>query len=414
MGDKNREISIVVIGGSYAGAAAAKRLAALSKKGYSGLKVTLVDKSTHYFHAIGFPKALVDAEYAEKAFLPFSAFFEAGSKHEFVNQKLSRVVDEHHVELDNGQTLYYDYLVLATGGQAPGPINVVGRTKEEGVQEIKQLRQGLDNANSVLIVGGGAVGVEVAGFVASKYPTKKVTLVHSRNRLLPENFRQGISNGAITKLGRLGVKVILNDKVEIPSDFGYASNVGHRVLRGTTSGNEYESDVQILAVGFKVYTEYLEPLEASLGQSLRVERSGAIRVLPTLQLDAPMLPHIFVPGDVNNLPVSTKFGFKAEMQGNTAAGNIKKLIDSGFDKAFKGKDSAKAVAAAAPAVGKWTDYIDLILVPMGPDLGVAQVLKIALGASGIANFLVRQMKSKDFMLGMRKSYFPMTKKAKRE
>ncbi|KAJ1761347.1 hypothetical protein IW139_003766 [Coemansia sp. RSA 353] len=414
MADKTREISVVVIGGSYAGAAAAKQLAVLSKKGYSGLKVTLVDQSTHYFHAIGFPKALVDAEYAESAFLPFADFFPNGTKHEFVNQKLSRVLDEHHVELDNGQELYYDYLVLATGGQAPGPINVVGRTKDEGVAEIRQLREGLDNADSVLVVGGGAVGVEVAGFVAEKYPGKRVTLVHSRARLLPEHFRPGLSNGAIDKLGRLGVKVVLNDKVEIPSDFGYASNVGHRVLHGTTSGNDYASDVQILAVGFRLHTEYVEPLEQVLGHSLREPTSGALRVRPTLQLENSAVPHIYVPGDVNNLPGSTKFGFKAEMQGNTAAGNIKKMIASGFDKAFKSADNAQAVAEAAPKASAWSDYVDLMLVPIGPDLGVAQVLKIALGSSGLANLFVRQLKSKDFMLGMRKGYFPKSKKAKRE
>ncbi|KAJ2815472.1 hypothetical protein IWW50_006817, partial [Coemansia erecta] len=212
MADKTREISVVVIGGSYAGAAAAKQLGKLSKKGYSGLKVTLVDQSTHYYHAIGFPKALVDDKYAEESFLPFANFFPAGTKHEFVNQKLSRVVDEHHVELDNGQSLYYDYLVLATGGHAPGPINVVGRTKDEGLSEIRQLREGLENADSVLVVGGGPVGVEVAGYVAEKYPGKRITLVHSRARLLPDQFRIGVSNGAIDKLGRLGVKVVLNDR----------------------------------------------------------------------------------------------------------------------------------------------------------------------------------------------------------
>ncbi|KAJ2157105.1 hypothetical protein GGF46_004739 [Coemansia sp. RSA 552] len=411
MTDKAREISIVVVGGSYAGAAAAKQLALLNKKGYAGVKVTLVDKSTHYFHAIGFPKALVDAEYADQAFLPFAAFFPAGSKHEFINKKLQRVVDEHHIELDNGQSVYYDYLVLATGGQAPGPINVTGKTKDEGVEEISRLRQGLDTADSVLVIGGGAVGVEVAGYVAQKYPTKKVTLVHSGRRLLPENFRPGISNGAIAKLNRLGVQVVLEDKVEIPQDFGYASNIGHRTLRGIKSGTAYESDVQILAVGFKVHTDYMEPLEHLTGLPLRTEQTNTICVLPTLQINAPTLPHIFVPGDVNNLPQSTKFGFKAEMQGKTTANNIKKLIASGFDITFKAK---KGAWSGAVAVGKWTDYVDLMLVPIGPELGVAQVLKIALGGSNVANFFVRQLKSKDFMLGMRKDYFPGLKKRKRE
>ncbi|KAJ2782962.1 hypothetical protein H4R18_001978 [Coemansia javaensis] len=406
--DRTREISVVVVGGSYAGAAAAKQLAGLSKK-YPGLKVTLVDKRTHYFHAVGFPKALVDASYAEKAFLPFENFFAESSGHEFVNEGLAAVVDEHHIELGDGRRVYYDYLVLATGGQAPGPIGVAGRTKDEGVAEIRALREGLEGASSVLVVGGGPVGVEVAGFVAAAYPAKDVTLVHSRDRLLPEQFRIGISNGAVEKLSSLGVKVVLSEKVEIPADFAFASNVGPRVLRGVHSGKEYASDVQILAVGFRVDAEYLAPLEAAVGAPLRTEGAGAIRVRPTLQIDADALPHIFVPGDANSLPGSTKFGFKAEMQGGTAAANIRRLIESGFDAAFKARPDAPA-----PAVGAWTDYVDLILVPIGPSLGVAQALKVALGGSALGNLLVSQLKAKDFMLGLRRGYYPRPKKAKRD
>ncbi|KAJ1834670.1 hypothetical protein LPJ63_001765 [Coemansia sp. RSA 2711] len=408
MADSKREISVVVVGGSYAGAAAAKRLAGLAKK-YAGLRVTLVDQSTHYFHAIGFPKALVDADFAAKSFLPFADFFAAGSKHAFINQRLRHVVDEHHVELDDGQRLYFDYLVLATGGQAPGPINVAARTRDEGLAEIARLRAGLAAAESVLVVGGGPVGVEVAGFVAARHPDKHVTLVHSRARLLPENFRAGVSNGAVAKLQRLGVNVVLNDKVEVPADMDYAAGIGHRVLRGINSGTEYASDVQILAVGFRANSAYIDKLEQHLGQPVR-NASNALRVLPTLQLDHARTPHIFVPGDVNDLPGSTKFGFKAEMQGNTAAANVQKLIAQGFDVTMK---AAQGAAVAAPRVGPWTDYVDLMLVPIGPELGVAQVLKIALGGSALANLFVRQLKAKDFMLGMRKGMYP-NKKQKRE
>ncbi|KAJ1898731.1 hypothetical protein LPJ71_006116 [Coemansia sp. S17] len=92
------------------------------------------------------------------------------------------------------------------------------------------------------------------------------------------------------------------------------------------------------------------------------------------------------------------------MQGGTAAANIKKLIDTGFDQMFN--ESEDTAIANAPPLGKWSDMVDAILVPIGPELGVVQMLKVALGGSGIANFIVRQIKSKDFMLWMRKGYFP--------
>ncbi|KAJ2894133.1 hypothetical protein GGI21_002204 [Coemansia aciculifera] len=407
MADKSRDISVVVVGGSYAGAAAARKLADLSKKGYPGLKVTLVDEKSHYFHAIGFPKSLVDGKYASKSFLPFSAFFEAGTQHQFVNSRLHAVTDAHHLELENGQQLYFDYLVLATGGKAPGPINVSATGKDDGLAEIERLRTGLENADSVLVIGGGAVGVEVTGFVAAAFPQKKVTLVHSGKRLLPANFREGVSNGAVAKLGQLGVNVVLNERIELPEDFGHAAHIGPQVLSGA-SGAEYSSDVQILAVGFKVNSAFLEPLEAKLGSLLHIEDGpGFIRVRPTLQLDSDAFPNIFVPGDANDLPMTAKYGFKAEMQGGTTAANIKKLIDSGFDQAFvRSQQQQRSSSVEVPPLSKWSDMLDAILVPIGPDLGVAQMLKVALGCSGIGNFIVRQLKTKDFMLWMRKGYFP--------
>ncbi|KAJ1848554.1 hypothetical protein LPJ57_008542 [Coemansia sp. RSA 486] len=409
MADTNREISVVVVGGSYAGAAAAKKLADLSKKGYSGLKVTLIDKNTHYFHAVGFPKALVDAKYAEKAFLPFAGFFEPGSKHAFVNAKLDQIIDAHTIRLDNGQTIHYDYLVIATGGQAPGPINVVGSTKEAGLAEIAELRAGLASANTIMIVGGGAVGVEVAGYVAASYPAKKVILAHSGPRLLPGNFREGVSNGAVQKLGQLGVEVVLNERIELPSDSAYASHVGSTEVYGS-SGANYQIDVLIKAVGFQVHSDFVEPLETLCGQKLRIDDGGPrfIRVLPTLQINSSMFPNVFVAGDANDMPMSTKYGFKAEMQGNTAAGNIKRMVEYGFDQELAHATSVDPVAASdvqVPVLSKWSDLVDAIMVPIGPDLGVAQALKVSLGCLGLSNYLVSLVKSRDFMLWMRKGYF---------
>ncbi|KAJ2090104.1 hypothetical protein IW138_002914 [Coemansia sp. RSA 986] len=397
--DKTRNISVIVVGGSYAGAATAKKLAGLSQKGYPGLAVTLVDQSTHYFHAVGFPKALVSERFAEKCFLPFSAFFDPSSRHRFVHGKLERVIDDHHIEVSGqSEALYYDYLVIATGGQAPGPINVTGPTKNAALEEINTLRKGLETARPVLVIGGGPVGVEVAGYIAATYANSQVTLVHGGKRLLPPNFCESIGNAAKTKLESIGVRVVLNERVAVPEDFPYASRVGHMVLQGS-SGTEYAADVQILAVGFRVHSKFLAPLEQQLGEQLRVNNdSGFIRVRPTLQIDSDKLPHVFVAGDATSLPMSTKYGFKAEMQGGTAAGNIKRLIDAG-------SDVPGASGGASPSLVKWVDLVDATLVPIGPSLGVAQMLKIPLGNTVLGNLVVSNLKARDFMIWLRKGYF---------
>ena len=39
-----------------------------------------------------------------------------------------------------------------------------------------------------MIIGGGAVGVEMAGEIAEKYSAKTITILHSNNVLVSNNF----------------------------------------------------------------------------------------------------------------------------------------------------------------------------------------------------------------------------------
>ena len=45
-------------------------------------------------------------------------------------------------------------------------------------------------SNRIVLIGGGAVGVELVGELASDYPTKKVTLILNREQILDERLSQ--------------------------------------------------------------------------------------------------------------------------------------------------------------------------------------------------------------------------------
>ncbi len=108
--------------------------------------------------------------------------------------------------------LDFDYLVYALGSHLPQPIDlwakegsaIYGGTKSEGVDWMKRAQTRIEQAPSVLVVGGGALGIrksphsipfhcamnnfvstEYATDIATAYPDKPVTLLHSRDRLLP-------------------------------------------------------------------------------------------------------------------------------------------------------------------------------------------------------------------------------------
>ena len=64
----------------------------------------------------------------------------------------------------------------------------------------------LKAADSVLIIGGGPVGLELAGEIATDMPSKKVTLVHSGQNIL-ESYPPRLGRLVKSQLEVLGVKV---------------------------------------------------------------------------------------------------------------------------------------------------------------------------------------------------------------
>lgn len=57
--------------------------------------------------------------------------------------------------------------------------------KVPSVHYFQNYQNQVKKANSIVIIGGGAVGVQMACDLKEVYPQKEVTLIHSRERLMP-------------------------------------------------------------------------------------------------------------------------------------------------------------------------------------------------------------------------------------
>ncbi|TQK71886.1 NAD(P)/FAD-dependent oxidoreductase [Nocardioides sp. SLBN-35] len=90
------------------------------------------------------------------------------------------------LRLDDGTTLAFDGLALATGASArrlpvPGA-DLSGVLGLRSVADAERLRAGLADASDVVVVGGGFVGLEVAA--TARAQGKRVTVVEAADRLL--------------------------------------------------------------------------------------------------------------------------------------------------------------------------------------------------------------------------------------
>lgn len=101
-------------------------------------------------------------------------------------------------------------------------------------ENFKQTQSEVKRSNQIVIIGGGSVGVEMAGEIRAVYPDKKITLVHNSPHLLhPKSTPAPGSNDEPTsysapptvvklsialekQLKEINVDLILDDRVEVP------------------------------------------------------------------------------------------------------------------------------------------------------------------------------------------------------
>ncbi|VVT54031.1 uncharacterized protein SAPINGB_P003872 [Magnusiomyces paraingens] len=111
-----------------------------------------------------------------------------------------------------GQELFYDSLILATGASSSSAAFKLNGTSEESKSALRELHNSAHAAQSIAIIGGGGVGVELAGELGYKYgKTKKITLFTELGRAL-QYLKPKISEKAIKRLEELGVETVVNHR----------------------------------------------------------------------------------------------------------------------------------------------------------------------------------------------------------
>lgn len=112
-------------------------------------------------------RCIVEPTFAERSVIKHSEYLKTGR----VVQSAAASVSGSEVITAAGDHVPFDFLVIATGTTYDGP-----STKAERVQGYEAKSKKVRAANSVLIVGGGPVGVELAGEIATDFPEKKVIM----------------------------------------------------------------------------------------------------------------------------------------------------------------------------------------------------------------------------------------------
>jgi NADH dehydrogenase len=295
---------VVIVGGGFAGLWATRALAR------DAVRITLIDRHNHHlFQPLLYQVATAGLSAPDIA-APLRHILR-GQRN--VEVRLGEVVGidahAHAVALADGDTLGFDYLLLASGAthayfghddwakHAPGL-----KTLDDALAIRRRLLMAFERAEAAesaedraawlnfAVIGGGPTGVELAGTLAeiARHTLRnefrridpaeaKVRLLEAGPRVL-SSFPESLSAKARAQLQRLGVEVVTGAPVDAIDAGGYA--LGGRAVPARTV---------IWAAGVAA---------SPLGALLAAPRDRAGRVRVNGDLSVPGHPGIFVAGDL--------------------------------------------------------------------------------------------------------------------
>lgn len=290
---------VAVIGAGFAGLAAVKELAK------SGAEVTLIDQRTYAtFQPLLYQVATGGLNAGDITY-PIRNVLARRPGVRFVCDRVTEIDhDRTMITTAGGQRIGYDYVIVAGGAVAndfriPGVAeHAIGiytrsdaltvRDRLFGVLE-DAARTGDGTARSVIIVGGGATGIELAGNLAElrdhglarSYPELdsdqvKIILLEAGPRLLGP-FAPGLQDYTLAQLRRRGVDVRLNTPIV---------EVGPEAVR-LAGGSDLEASLVVWTAGVRGAAE----------PSWGLDRNRAGRVLLDRDLRVPGRPEVFGAGD---------------------------------------------------------------------------------------------------------------------
>jgi apoptosis-inducing factor 2 len=315
--------AVVVVGGGYGGITVAKALDETSD-------VVLVEPKDAFMHNIAALRALVDPTWLPRIFLPYAGLLTNGR----IVRDRAVTVDPHRVVTASGEEIPADFVVLATGSRYPFPAKTDLVDTHHAQEQVRQTNRALTQADRVLLVGAGPVGIELAGEIREVWPEKSIALLDVADEILGGPYMPELKAELRRQLVESRVELILGSplRAEPPTEPG---ELGTFVVT-TEAGTQVEADIWFRCYGVVPNSGYLGEDLASARRS-----DGFIEVGPTLQVAGQTT--VFAVGDIST--ADSKMAGFARHQAATVADNVNSLAQGRSDLA---RYESMGVAIAVP------------------------------------------------------------------
>lgn len=265
MVNSNRK-NIVIIGGGIAAINAVKAIREIDNE----ISIDLFGNERYYpYYRIRLSKSLLGKLDEESIILQKKDWYELNKINLHLNARVVGInTEKKEVLLSNDERVKYDKLLIASGADNNVP-KIEGINKRKvftlrNLEDAYRIRECMDNSNTILYIGGGIQGLEIA--LSLKQQNKNVILAEIQSRLMPRQLDEDASNILQEMVKRAGVQILLDTEVE--NILGEA----HVTAIQTKSGLKFDCDMVLYSVGPKPNIDFVLNTPIKINRGIAVDQ----------------------------------------------------------------------------------------------------------------------------------------------
>ncbi len=262
---------IVIIG---AGHSAGQAIISLKQKKYLGKITVIGDEPWYPYQRPPLSKSFLSGDIdRERLYVkPVQYFDDLNINFQF-NTHVERIIPEKNIVQTRDCDFSFDKLIISTGAR-PRKLNINGVSLKKifylrRINDAENIRSSLKKNKSIVIIGAGYIGLEVAA-IAIKFGMN-VTVIETQDRVMSRVVSKEISNFYQTEHEKNGVKFIFNKKVV---SFKGDKNVKQVVLSDQKC---IKTDVVLIGIGAIPNTEIVNHTKIKTDNGILVDNKCCTR-----------------------------------------------------------------------------------------------------------------------------------------
>jgi NAD(P)H-nitrite reductase large subunit len=279
---------------------------------------------------------LAEGRPLEKMLFRPADFYEKNNICTFLGRRVDQLhPDEHAVELENGERITWEKLLLATGGVPIVPpiegIERKGVFTFTTLDDAKAVDQFLNGVARAVVIGGGLIGVSVTEALVKR--GIRVTVVEMKERILNTILDDEASAMVEETLMQAGVSIATGHTVAEVSNDPFVGEAINSVT--LDDGRRIQCNLVIIAIGVLPRTELISDTGISVNRGIVVDRHmatsspdvyacGDVAEAYDFVYDenrlSPIWPNAYIGGRIAGFNMA---GIPAEYAGGTAMNSMK-------------------------------------------------------------------------------------------